>query len=373
MRFLETDTNLTPIYNPGIWPTLEWAPEFWMTLFDKLNYPVLILEEGGKIMFSNSEAGRLLNLEGLTGSNVPAYLKHLISNGFEVGRPKSRTVSVDTCDGIFRFNVKIFPYEGVGNLVMAAGIKEYQLWPAIDSSYDSLEQSVAMAGEVSQKVKGPLAGIELYASILDEELTDSGDNSLKVLINEIRDSLKSVNEYLTSFESMTRDIKLDLDNINLIEVIDEALDNMSALFKANNVGVWVDQRPVHVLGDRRLLVQLCMNLFLNSVEAMPSGGRLMIRMNQTADDQAEIIISDTGPGLDLGMDKKVFNPFYTTKGKDLGLGLPVSKRIVEAHNGHMTVGSEVSSGARVAVSLPGIATSPGSLNKAGLAQGQNLN
>jgi signal transduction histidine kinase len=97
-----------------------------------------------------------------------------------------------------------------------------------------------------------------------------------------------------------------------------------------------------------------MNLFLNSVEAMTTGGRLRIRMSQAPDLQAEVIVTDTGPGIDYDLTGEVFNPFYTTKSKPLGLGLPVCRRIIEAHDGNITVGSDLTAGARVAVRMPGL-------------------
>jgi signal transduction histidine kinase len=373
MRFIETNSRLMTAFNPGIWSALEWSPELLLAVFDQLHNPILVLEEGGKIILCNSVATRLLDIDGLVGSNIPTYLQSLIGNDLEMSNSKTRSVTIDTCEGSYIFVVKPLPLEGTANFLLAEGIKEHQYWAIKASNHDGLDQGVAMAGEVSQKVKGPLAGIELYASILDEEITNSGDNSLKDLINEIRNSLREVNEYLTSLESMTRDINLDLGSINLIEVIDESLANMSELFKAKNVGVWFDQKPVNVLGDRRLLKQLFMNIFLNAVEAMPSGGRLMIRMSQDDELHAEVVITDTGPGIEFGLTNEIYNPFYTTKGKALGLGLPVSRRIIEAHDGHINVGSDLNTGARVSVSMPGLPFEPHKTVDQGKAKDLSLN
>jgi nitrogen-specific signal transduction histidine kinase len=352
MRYIDNNNYFQSTVSPGLWPALEWAPEFWRTLFNKLQNPVLVLDEGGKIIVSNLEATRLLDLHGLVGSEVPVYLKPMLDKGLEAA--KTEAVSINTREGKYAFTVESVDFKEFGKLLIASGHREPQYWPGRLQDDSGLDQSVAMASEVSQKVKGPLAGIELYASILEEEVSDSGDNSLKSLVNEIRDSLKDVNEYLTSIESMSKDINLDLENINLIDVIDQALASMSDIFKAKHVRVWFDQKPIQVLGDRRLLVQLYMNIFLNSVEAMVSGGRLMIRMSQDPDLESEVVITDTGPGIDYGVTREVFNPFYTTKGKALGLGLPVSRRIVEAHDGLITVGSDLMAGARISVRMPGL-------------------
>jgi signal transduction histidine kinase len=329
------------------------------------------MDGSGKIILSNSKATRLLDLDGLVGAIIPSYLKPFIGDVGHLAEGEVKAVSINTREGVYDFTVEAVSFKDNFTLIMASGLKDRQRWLNNTENHDGLDKSVAMAGEFSQIVKGPLAGIELYASILDEEFESCGDNSLKCLINEIRESLREVNEYLTSIESMTKDIKLDLESLNLIDVIDEALGNMNEIFKAKNIRVWFDQKPIFVLGDRRLLGQLYMNLFLNSVEAMVSGGRLMVKMNQDQDLHTEVVITDTGPGIDYDLTKEVFNPFYTTKGKALGLGLPVSRRVIEAHEGSLTVGSEVTVGARVTVRMPGLPSHTDS--EKGIAKGHSLN
>jgi signal transduction histidine kinase len=100
------------------------------------------------------------------------------------------------------------------------------------------------------------------------------------------------------------------------------------------------------------MVQLFLNIFLNAAEAMPQGGRIHAVIQQNAKREAEIIITDTGPGISVHDMKKIYNPFFTTKNQPLGLGLPVSRRIVEAHQGRLLVGSRLKNGARVVVTLP---------------------
>jgi two-component system sensor histidine kinase HydH len=355
MRYLDTENNLVPAFNLGIWGAVEWSPEFWLTVFDKLPYPVVVFEEEGKIIFSNQRANKLLGLEGFVGSRLPVYLQSLVEGSRELTAGlRGKTIPALTFEGSYDFVVKNLPFEGLGPLFLAAGLKVSSDWKKEESPLSGLDEGTMMAGQVSHQVKGNLAGIELYASILDEELAHSGHSALTGLINEIRASLGEVNEYLTSLESMTNIMTLDLQSLNVAEVVDEALETLGGIFKAKNIGILVDQSPVAVLGDRRLLTQMFKNLFLNALEAMPGGGRLMINMRQVEGGMAEVVVADTGSGISLRQTKEIFNPFYTTKEQSLGLGLPVSRRIVEAHDGHMVVGSDMSGGARIAVHLPSL-------------------
>jgi signal transduction histidine kinase len=344
---------MIPAFNASLWFALEWPPEFWLKILDRLSYPVLVTDPKGKLVLVNSEGKRILGLAGQEGHNLPSYLQPLVNASPEGEFPASgHKVAINTVDGPFVFTLRTLPVEGHGNLIVIAGEKAPQEPEKSVGNQATMAEGAAMAGKVSQKVKGPLAGIELYASILDEELADSGDSALKSLIEEIRDSLSEVNQYLTSVESMTRDLHLETTSLNLDEVIDNALETMGEIFKVNSIGVLVDQKAIVVEGDLTLLTQLFMNLFMNAVEAMPNGGRLMVDIKANKDGQAQVSITDNGPGIDMYKAREVFNPFYTTKNQPLGLGLAVSQRIVDAHQGSIQIGSDLNCGARITVTLP---------------------
>jgi signal transduction histidine kinase len=367
MKYIDSEKSLIPAFNPSLWLALEWPPEFWMKILDRLYYPVLVFEPQGRLILANAEGIRILGLSGQEGHNLPSYLQPLVNASPNGEFPSAgHKITVNTVDGAFIFTLRTLPTANRGNLVVAAGEKTPIETSHSQASKNAVDESTAMAGKVSQKVKGPLAGIELYASILDEELADSGDCALKSLIEQIRDSLSEVNQYLTSFESMTRDLSLEFKSLNLADIIDNALETMGEIFKVNSIGVLVDQKSIIIEADQTLLTQLFMNLFMNAVEAMPNGGRLSVDIGVNKEGQAEVSITDTGPGIDIYKAKEIFNPFYTTKDQPLGLGLAVSQRIVEAHQGNLTAGSDLNVGARVTVTLPCFPEIPTVPNEASL-------
>jgi signal transduction histidine kinase len=314
---------------------------------DSLSAPVVVLDDFGSVLLANYEFGRLLGLSGAAGRKLPERLAALAGDP----GPRGRRVVVQTAEGPWVFNVRAVNIENHPRALAASGER---LAAPVASAFEagSLDGEAALAGQIGHKVKGPLAGIELYASILDEELAQSGQGELSTIIEEIRQGVRELNECLTSFESMTRILSLNLEELSLSDVVDEALSALSDLLKAKGVGVLVDQKALTVQGDRKLLVQLFLNIFLNAIEAMPLGGRLTVDIRENGSGQAEAVVTDTGPGIDMRRTKEIFNPFYTTKEQPLGLGLPVSRRIAEAHRGRIVAGSDVVLGARVAVTLP---------------------
>lgn len=348
--------NLTLIENRDLkarlWSKPEWPDEFWPLLFDQVPYGLLVFDPDGRILLANDEAGRLLGLTEEDDFRLPESLKALKTGAWQLeSRGGGRSVSLPSpVDGRpLAFQLLLLPW-GEQRLILAIGRGEVQDPPSAPAG--ALDETAAVAQAVSRQVTGPLAGIELYASIVGQELEEAGDSALADLVEQIRFGIREVNEYLTSFESMARPLNLELAPHQLMDLVDEALGALSGLFKERNIGVLVTQKEVRVEVDRGLMVQVFLNLLLNAVEAMPKGGRIFLEFDLDKPGQVEISITDTGPGLSLEMMKSVFSPFCTTKAQPLGLGLPVSQRIVKAHQGSLVLGSDMTLGARAALRLP---------------------
>jgi signal transduction histidine kinase len=93
------------------------------------------------------------------------------------------------------------------------------------------------------------------------------------------------------------------------------------------------------------------NLIRNSVDAMPKGGDLTIRSREK-NGEVQIIFTDTGTGIPDDAMERIWAPTYTTKARGIGLGLPIVRRFVEAHNGAVVVKSEIGKGSTFTVKLP---------------------
>ena len=332
------------------WSLPEWPDDFWPMLFDQVPWPMLVFDQTGRILLANDEAVKRLSLGDLEDFILPESLKPLKAGAFqlELRGSRGRMVTLPSpADGNpLTFQIRHLPY-GEG-LILAAGQN-----PAAQAiPMAALDETAQMATEVRRQVTGPLAGIELYASIVGRELEESGDSALADLIEQIRYGVREVNEYLTSFNSMSEPLNVNLETHKLMDIVDEALGAMNGVFKERGIGVLVTQKDLTVEVDRGLMVQVLLNLLLNAVEAMPGGGRLFVEFDTDKTGQVEIIITDTGPGVPLDMMKRIFSPFHTTKDQPLGLGLPVSLRIAEAHQGGLLVGSDLNMGARAVLTIP---------------------
>jgi two-component system sensor histidine kinase HydH len=106
-----------------------------------------------------------------------------------------------------------------------------------------------------------------------------------------------------------------------------------------------------IQADPQQLKQVVLNLFLNSLDAMPKGGRLEV-VTQLAADRLALKVSDTGQGIPPDRVHQVWDPFFTTKERGMGLGLAIVKGVVERHGGQIAISSQPGQGTTVQLSLP---------------------
>ena len=157
---------------------------------------------------------------------------------------------------------------------------------------------------------------------------------------------------MTSYLSFARDEPPQLAPLQLIPVVHRTLKLMEPEIEAANVQLETRlPDECWVRGDAQRLQQLIMNLVLNSVQAMPTGGRLQVSLQNT-DERACLDLLDSGPGIPLADRERVFEPFFTTKEKGSGLGLTVVRQIAEQHEANVQVSDGESGGARVRIHLP---------------------
>ena len=162
------------------------------------------------------------------------------------------------------------------------------------------------------------------------------------------DEIKRIETLLKSLLNFAKPPKLQLTAVNVNEFLDQTLAfSMKHPSLSANTAVRIkvvkalDENVPMVKADPVQLQQVFLNLVLNAIEAMPDGGTIGVRSAYNQESNAiQIEISDTGKGMDKEVLDKVFKPFFTTKSKGSGLGLAISRRIIEQHDGIISVTSE---------------------------------
>jgi PAS domain S-box-containing protein len=209
-----------------------------------------------------------------------------------------------------------------------------------------------LSAGVAHEINTPLTGISSYIQILQKKLTDTHYAQILEKVEAQTDRVARIIKNLLTFArspseaSFQRvDLKQSLEEI--LSLIDYKLKNMNIRLVLELASV----PPIYAQGER--LQQVFINIILNALDAMPSGGELRIRL--ALEDGAEVVrITDTGTGIKPEHRSRIFDPFFTTKGvgKGTGLGLSISYAIVKEHDGRIDVQSEVGRGSTFTITLP---------------------
>jgi two-component system sensor histidine kinase PilS (NtrC family) len=212
-----------------------------------------------------------------------------------------------------------------------------------------------MAASLAHELRNPLASISGSIQMLKRDLSlRVSDERLMQIIIRGKDQLEG---FIKDFLLLARQRPLQYEEIDLHLLINEVIDSLR-LVQDWHEGIQCETRlsgPAILYASKAEMRQLILNLFLNAIQAMPEGGRLVIETKtyrQGNGDVLELKVSDSGVGIGEESMKKIFEPFYTTKEKGTGLGLAIVNRIAEASSGEISVNSVPYVGTTFTVRLP---------------------
>ncbi len=207
---------------------------------------------------------------------------------------------------------------------------------------------------IAHEIKNPLNFISLSIDHIKERYKPvEGDrDAFESLISNIKKEIQRVSGFAESFLQYGKPLELNLQKTDIGLLIEDVVGLVLA--KAQKEGIEI-QREFESLAELSVdseFIKTCLyNVILNAFQAMPGGGRLTISTNKT-DGKFSIIVSDTGIGISEEKAGRIFDPFFTTKGEGLGLGLALTKRIIEEHKGKVDFKSVVGKGSTITMILP---------------------
>ena len=206
-----------------------------------------------------------------------------------------------------------------------------------------------MAAMLAHEVKNPLAGIRGAVQIIGGRMPAGNPDTamMKEIISRI-DSLDAMMKDLLLFARPPKPKRLPTDIVPLLAATAGLLKQDES---AKDVDVTIDGIAPLVPADAEMLKMVFHNLLINSAHAMHGRGRIRVSVS-TEGSACNVAVSDHGPGVPDDIKDKMFIPFFTTKRRGTGLGLPTAKRFIEAHDGRITIDSPPSGGTTVTVQLP---------------------
>ena len=222
---------------------------------------------------------------------------------------------------------------------------------------EQLKVSGEMVGGLAHKIRNPLAAMKLSIEVIVAE-SDLQENDRAALMNVVEE-IRRIELLMKKFLNFARPAAAQLMTLNINKVLDETakfLERQPAFALPASgrkiVRELASELP-DTVGDPQQLQQVFLNILLNAAEVMAEGGTVTIRTwHDAGAGTVGAEVSDTGPGIPAGTAAQIFEPFYTTKVKGVGLGLAVAKRLVEEHGGSITATEHKPKGATFKVVLP---------------------
>ena len=217
---------------------------------------------------------------------------------------------------------------------------------------DRLAAISRVSGGVAHEVKNPLNAILLHVEVAKAKLA-RGDTDVIPQMEIISSEILRLDRVVKTFLDFTRPVELKLETVPVRRLLDEVLELARPQAEAAKIRVIVGEEAdgVGVRIDRDLLQQAMLNIVVNAMQAMPDGGEL--RFDSIAGEEfAEIRISDTGAGIPPELRDKIFRLYFTTKKDGSGIGLAMTFRIVQLHDGTIDFTSEPGKGTTFSIRLP---------------------
>jgi PAS domain S-box-containing protein len=351
---------------------LRGVHEIFSTLRENMN-SVMAGMEDGLLLFTRDARAVMVSpaAEKFLGAPAAHFLGRRVNEVFPAGHPLHEVLQIQgdelseiaaetdlqTAEGPRRVGVSVQAIQEDGERMGAlVTLRDLDSIESINTQLQVSERLAALGritAGVAHEVKNPLNSMRLWLENLKESLPSDADGNAQQAVQVLDKEIDRLDAVVKRFLDFTRPMDIRLEATQLADILREVIEVARPQMQKANVQVAqllpIDVPEVYV--DRALLKQAILNLVLNAVEAMPSGGQLRIMLSRRGE-VAEISVGDTGKGIAPENRQKVFQLFFTTRPGGSGIGLASTFRIVQLHNGSIDFTSEVGRGTTFRIELP---------------------
>jgi len=360
------------------------------TLFNTIEDGVLVVDEGGCVVYFNQAVTRLIGLQpSAEGQHLNDFLpevdwkkiskfdktggQHVVRHEFEVDYPRPR---------FLRLYAAPLDGEQVGSSGLALIL--HDATEARQKTFDAIESErvqalTLLAASVAHEIGNPLNALHIHLQLMEREVkklkpaaprgglgsrnraqilsvnNDTADaaNKLEQYLSVAKGEINRLDYIVTQFLQAIRPAPLQLKTVSLNEVVERTIELLRPELENRGINVKMKlarQLPATPI-DPTQMQQALVNLVKNAMQAMTRDGTLTLQTGENPD-AVWVSVADTGGGIPQEQINRIFEPFYTTKKKGTGLGLMIVQRIVRAHNGRIELDSHVGRGTTFRLWLP---------------------
>lgn len=219
---------------------------------------------------------------------------------------------------------------------------------------ETIQHMMNLSGMMAHQINNPLTSIQIEASILEDKLS-IGNTNIHDNINAIMRAINSASQIIDKIRIFTLKAGTEFSAYNIHNLLDETVDFIKGIrIKEKHIKVIrsYDKNIDILIFDRFQMTQVFLNLINNAYDAMREKGGCLSIATKKVNDEVEICFEDDGIGIPKANKARIFDSFYTTKSEGAGLGLPISKRMIENHDGKITFKSREGIGTKFIIKLP---------------------
>ena len=351
---------------------LRGVHEIFSTLRENMDSVMAGLEDG-LLLFTRDARAVMVSpaAEKFLGAPAGHFLGRRVNEIFPLGHPLHEVLHVEgdelseiaaetdleTVEGTRRVGVSVQAIQENGERMGAlVTLRDLDSIESINTQLQVSERLAALGritAGVAHEVKNPLNSMRLWLENLKESLPHDADSASQQAVQVLDKEIDRLDAVVKRFLDFTRPMDVRLEATQIADVLKDVVEIAKPQLQKAKIHVAqllpIDVPEVYV--DRALLKQAVLNLVLNAVEAMPSGGQLRLMLSRRGE-MAEITVGDTGKGIPLENRQKIFQLFFTTRPGGSGIGLASTFRIVQLHNGSIDFTSEVGRGTTFRIELP---------------------
>lgn len=323
-------------------------------LIESLPSGLLTTDPSGRILVFNKAA------ENITGANRSVTVGQHITDIFpflpypmEKERVEGTLVHDKLTKVIGLATSEIIDNEGqkTGNIYVFQDITQIKNLEAELKQKERLAVLGEFSANIAHEIRNPLASMKSSIELLKEGTITKkqSDRLMDIIISE----MDRLNKIITDLLIYTKPRPIKIARFDLHKVLGETIDLLkNSAENTSNITITSDLKGGReISGDPDKLRQVFLNLAKNAIESMPDGGELTIRTIEH-EEAISVLFEDTGLGIPPENLKDIFYPFFTTRDKGTGLGLPIAYRIIEEHNGKIKVSSVPGQGTTFEIVLP---------------------
>lgn len=336
--------------------------EYIQKILERMGSGVITVNDREEIILLNPKAEEILKIKaaeliGKTTESLPGPVAGLIRETVREGKVYRKHEVLSGEEGLFLEIDTYGLYDAAGGLiggvVLLDDISAKKELSREKKKGETLQVLNELVGRMAHELRNPLVAVRTFTQLMKDRYDDPEFQDF--FYTTVTGEVEKLNNLIEKLIAFVHPIEYKFEIVDLGEVLDNSLESVLREINGTDFHIAKNYTPglFRLKADNTQICKAFSYILQNSFNAMASGGTLTIDVeSHPREGMLKVAVKDTGKGIPKEDIEKVFDPFYTTPEKGVGLGLPLSQKIIEDHSGKLTISSAVDRGTTLTVLLP---------------------